>query len=240
MSATEHRQRGSVLLPVVAAMVILLLASVAITELFATQRYRSVLTIDACRSYWIAEAGARHAATLGTELGTSVPFAGGSYTVTKSGDDYTATAVRGIATRLVKITATSTEGSGGEDPVDETASVATVSDDNKKKITLDLVSISSEDAVLESFSISANTANEDIKKLKLDNEEIWKENSGVELPTGTLTLNKGSTGDRTLDAGESPELKIEFDDDEDGTLTYTLVLNFTDGTSSTLIFTVSW
>ena len=105
---------------------------------------------------------------------------------------------------------------------------------------LDLVSLSSEDAVLESFSISANTANEDLKKLKLDNKEIWKKNSGAELPTGTLALNKGSTSNRTIDAGDDPELKIEFKKNEDDTLTYTLVLNFTDGTSSTLTFTVSW
>ena len=92
------------LLPVVAAMLILLLAGVGLVELSGAQTMQSVHTVEAVRAYWAAEAGLWHAAHEEAAIGTPVVYAGSSYTVTKSGNDYTATATHQNATKVLTFT----------------------------------------------------------------------------------------------------------------------------------------
>ena len=102
----ERLRRGSALVPVVAAMLILLLAGISLSELFGAQRMQSVLAIESTQAFWIAEAGVWHAAWSGAEITTPLAFAGGTYAVAVSGNDYTSTGVRGQATRIVDRTLT--------------------------------------------------------------------------------------------------------------------------------------
>jgi hypothetical protein len=120
-------------MPVVAAMLILLLAGVALAELFGAQRMQSVLAVESSQAFWIAEAGLWHAAHEDTDLSTPVAFASGTYTVTKSGDDYTSTGVRHNATREASFTFAASGGGGGvsASPIahwklDETSGIAAV------------------------------------------------------------------------------------------------------------------
>lgn len=96
--------RGSVLMPVVAAMLILALVGVSLAELFSAQRMSSVHGIDSTRAYWAAEAGIWHAAFEQADITTPVSYAGATYTVSKSGDTYTATAVCGSTTTVLSLT----------------------------------------------------------------------------------------------------------------------------------------
>jgi Tfp pilus assembly protein PilX len=97
-------QRGSVLLPVIAAMLVLMLAGAALVEAFGAQRMQSAYTVESVQAYWAAEAGTWHAANIQQAIGIhpTVSFAGSTYTVTKTGDEYTATAIyNGRTTRTV-------------------------------------------------------------------------------------------------------------------------------------------
>lgn len=236
----ERRKRGSVLVPVVAAMLILSLCGAVLAELFSAQRIQAVLIVESSRALWIAEAGLRHAAHAGTDIAVPVTFAGGNYTVEKVGHVYTATGRFSKATRVVSLDYSSISGV----PVDESGSVGTAigTDDEfgkKKKLHLSLVSASPVAGVIASFALSADVATEQVKKLKLDDEEIWKQDH-TDLPTGTLALNKGSLAERTLPGGSTLPFMLEFEDEPSGSVEYTLVLFFTDGSSSTLIFTIDW
>ena len=103
-NARGARNGGSVLLPVVAAILILLLAGVALSELFGAQRMEGALAVESARAFWIAEAGLWHAENLAASITTPVAFAGGQYTVAKSGSTYTATGAFHDATRVVSLT----------------------------------------------------------------------------------------------------------------------------------------
>jgi len=227
---------GSVLVPVVAAMVILLLAGFALTELNGAQRLHSTIALDSVKAYWIAEAGIQHAAYTEAAISSPVTFNGGTYTVTKSSDSYTATGSWGGAKRL----ATENFAILPDGPLDVAASVATAAKASGKEFTLDLVSISSVDVVLASFSLSASASTTMAKKLKRDGHEVWKQDAGVALPTGILSMNQGSTGDRTVPVGSAKEFKYEAVANPSGTITYTLVLYFTDSSSSILVFAIVW
>jgi hypothetical protein len=93
-----------VLVSVVAAMLILLLAGVALSELFGAQRLAGALAVESARAQWIAEAGLWHAANASAAVTTPVAYAGGQYTVAKSGSTYTATGTFHDATRVVSLT----------------------------------------------------------------------------------------------------------------------------------------
>ncbi len=119
-SLGRHRvplcRRGSALVPVVAAMLILLLAGVALSELFGAQRMQAVLAVESAQAYWAAEAGLWQAAYTDSEIAGAFAYAGSTFTVTKSGNSYTATAVRNDARRSVSFTFTTSGGGGGSTP----------------------------------------------------------------------------------------------------------------------------
>ena len=231
---TCRDRRGSVLVPVVAAMLILSLCGVALSELVAAQRYQAVIALDSSRAFRIAEAGLWHAAHEGTALPTPIPHAGGSYTVEKNGTLYTSTGTIFDATRRVSLRF------GLElSPLDEPASEASAVRSGKDEFEIDLVSISPTDLVIEFFALSSDGGSEELKRLRLDDQRIWDDN-GVFTPTGTVALNDGSTADRTIPAGASPTLRVQFEDDQSGTVEYTLVLDFVGGSSATMVFTIIW
>ena len=215
-------------------MLILSLCGVALSELVAAQRYQSVIALDSSRAFRIAEAGLWHAAHEDMALPTPVPYAGGSYTVEKNGTLFISTGTIFDAKRRVSLRFGLEFG-----PLDESASEASVVRVNRRRFEIDLVSISPADLVIESFALSSDVGNEELHRLRLDGNQIWHAH-GVFLPTGTTALNEGSTADRTILAGTSPTLRVEFRRNQTGTVEYTLVLDFTDGSSATLVFTITW
>lgn len=168
-------------------------------------------------------------------------------------DPVTAAANGSTELKRIRVKVTWTGGKGGEltletmrarhclpgvDPLDETASAATASRNNSFRCSLQLVSNSACDRVLDSFSLSpAGTIN--LTTLQLAGNTIWS--GGQELPTGQTTLNSGTAADRTVAAGASPTLKIVFARNmPNGPTGYTMVLYFTNSTSSTINFTINW
>jgi len=129
---------------------------------------------------------------------------------------------------------------GTADPLDEIASAATPVKRSAQRCDLELWSSGPCDATLASFALSAGVPTSALSQLKLDPgaTTIWT--GSVSLPTGTTALNAGSATDRTIPAGGNPALQITFATSPTGTIPYTLVLTFTDGTSSTIPFIVAW
>jgi len=85
-------------------MLILLLTGIALSELYGSQRMQAVLSVESTQAFWIAEAGIWHSAHQEFPITSPVAFASGTYTVVKSGNDYSATALRNNATRVVNVT----------------------------------------------------------------------------------------------------------------------------------------
>ena len=123
--------------------------------------------------------------------------------------------------------------------LDVPASVATAVRTANDEFEIDLVSISASDLVIESFALSSDVGSEELHRLELDGNQIWHAH-GVFLPTGTTALNRGSTADRTIPAGASPTLMVQFRNDQSGTVQYKLALDFTNGGSEFLSFSITW
>lgn len=233
--APARKAQGSALLPVVAAMLILMLCGVALSEVFGAQRMQSVMNIEAARASWIAEAGLWHAAHEKTVLTTPVPFAGGSYTVSKQASTYTSAGVMDEATNLVMRKMWPAEG-----PLDVEATVSTVKRTSDKKFKMNLISIWPEDVVIESFELNNDSGEYGAHRFKHKGSDIWHEHSGIDVPTGLTALNKGSTSKRTVKANASTKLEFQSHEKPDDTINYTLILHFTNGTQSTLAFSIEW
>jgi hypothetical protein len=251
-NTAPRSQRGSVLVPVVAAMLVLSLAGNALADLFGAQRIQAALSVESTQAFWIAEGGAWAAAHQGADVPIPVSLGSGTFSVTVTGNTYASTGLQGSARRLASLDfvpapAGPGGGSGGgtgggapPDPLDVGASVATAVRSNNDKLELNLVGAAPYALVLASFSLSADVATEPVDKLKLEGREVWKDGGGASLPTGDLALNRGELEERLLEAGTAPVLRIEFKAKPSGTVEYTLVLRFTNGTSATLVFPISW
>ena len=124
-------------------------------------------------------------------------------------------------------------------PLDEAASAATAARDSAKKATLDLVSISSSDVEIASISLSGGSTTEDFHRQKLENDQLYHYHWSS-LPLVDVAVNDGSASERTVAAGASPELLVEFRRNQSGTVTYTLDLTFTDAQTATITFTINW
>ncbi len=234
-TAAHHSRRGSVLVPVVAAMLILLMVSFALVETFAAQRHQDVLHLEQTRAFWLAEAGVWNAAFEGTAFPTDVSFAGGTYTVAQSGDEYTATAVwddaRFSATELYL----------PAPPIDVLRSVATAVATSTKNWTVSVVSNSARSLEIAFLNLSDDSGSDIAMDFWLDGVHIWDGGSnGIAIPTGARALNKGSAAERTISTGASPSLLFEAKDAPSGTIVYTLILHFTDLRRSTMTFTIPW
>lgn len=147
--------------------------------------------------------------------------------------------VQGTAFPLSLTPGSSSSSSASSGPLDESASAATAARDSDKKATLDLVSISSSDVEIASFSLSGGSSTEDFHRLKLENDQIYHYHWSS-LPLVDLAVNDGSASERTVAAGASPELLLEFRHNQSGTVTYTLDLTFTDAQTATITITINW
>jgi len=235
--------RGSVLLPLIGALLLMLYAGTALTEVFSVQRMRAVNRVQSAQAYWVAEAGAWHAAQIGESISTPVSFGSGSYTVVRDGDRYVSLASRNGTRRVVSATLSRSEELLEEDSgelLDEVASAASAYDHDEDHFHIDLYSLSDDDLQIASFELSANASTPDLEEIKLDNKKILS-SASLSLPTGVTALNDGSDSERTIEALDAPQARIKFDDDfDDGTYTFTLVLTFTDGSSDSVTFSVSY
>ena len=237
----SRSRRGSVLVPAVAAMLILSLCGMALSELFAAQRAQSMLTTDSARAHWIAEAGAYHAAHAGLEIASPVAFAGGTYTVTKTGDTYDAEGRYASALRTFSLThVPGTAGPGPTSPLDEAASSATAALVHNRRFEVDLVSVVPHDVEIATFDLGASVPTTAVRELELDGARIWRQSAGAALPTGPLALNEGTSAERTVVGGGAPVLQVEFRSQPSGSIQYSLDLAFTDGSSSSLAFQIDW
>ncbi|MBC8327661.1 MAG: hypothetical protein H8E31_02840 [Planctomycetes bacterium] len=159
--------------------------------------------------------------------------------------------------KRIRVTVAWTGGKGGEltlstlrallilpdisSPLDEAASAASAAVLDSTTLTLDLVSDFSTYALLESFELSSVGASSAVKYLDLATKPIWiGSGSGVSLPTGVVPLNKGTPIQRAILQGSSPTLECGFAQAQSGSVTYTLVLHFTNGSSSTITFPIGW
>ena len=124
-------------------------------------------------------------------------------------------------------------------PLDVLASAASAVRQDRFILSLNLVSISPEDEVIESFSLSSDAPSGLVWRLWLELDLIWA-GFFVPLPTGVQPLNVGSSADRTVPAGGRPPLTILFWPPESGTVEYTLDVNFVGGASSNITFTIDW
>jgi len=132
------------------------------------------------------------------------------------------------------------EEEGDQELIDETASAATAYSHNDDHFHIDLVSLASTDLEIESIELTANNSPPNFKEFKLDSHKIIKD-LDVELPTGVVAVTDGSTSQRTIEAGDDPEARIKFKDDfDEGTTDVTLTLHFTDGSSDSISFSVTF
>jgi hypothetical protein len=224
-----------VLVPVVAAMVLLLLAGSALSELRAAQRLRGTLALESARAFWIAEAGLWHAAWLGAALPAPVAFAGGAYAVDVNAAEHRSTGTCGSAARVLTRSFTARTG-----PLDVPASVASAVVRGHRIFELDLVSVAPGDLRLASFAFAADAVTPRIDRVRLENADVWRSSAGAALPTGLLALNAGTPREQTVPAGERPRLRFNFTANLSGRRTFTLELVFTDGSRSTLVFTLDF
>lgn len=106
---------------------------------------------------------------------------------------------------------------------------------------MELISLSASDLVIDTFALSADRAMPNLKEIKIDNTKIFSDSSGEPLPTGTISPNSGDADDRTLPALTDTDARVKFKSaPTSGDSLITLVLNFTDGSSATLEFPLSW
>ena len=160
--------------------------------------------------------------------------------------------------KRIEVTVVWTGGSGGEvtlstlrthlvgfdGPLDEQGSAATAVNNDPKSLELALINATSSDLEIASFSLSANRSVPDVKKFELATipdswTQIW---GGQEpLPTGTLNTDQSNPSERVVPGAGWAGAYFEFDGDiSPGPITFTLVLNFTDGSSSTLEIPIIW
>ncbi|MBU8870900.1 MAG: type II secretion system protein GspG [Gemmatimonadales bacterium] len=141
---------------------------------------------------------------------------------------------------LVEIDSSSIVVAEEDDPLDVEDSTDTAIKEDDVAFTLDLVSTSDTDLVIESFEMDSDITSKKICLFQFNTNTIWESGPGVAVPTGVLALNAGTTSERTIPAGSSYTLFGEFKNKVQTEQQITLVLHFTDGRSSTLVFTIFW
>lgn len=130
-------------------------------------------------------------------------------------------------------------------PINVTASAATATNDEEEEsFTITFVSAVTYDVEIESFSLAASRSVSDVKKYELatvhDNwTQIWGGQESV--PTGVLDTDESEPEERVVPGNGSADAFFEFDDDiDEGDITFTIVLNFTDSSTSTIVATFEW
>ena len=151
-----------------------------------------------------------------------------SWTTGKAGSFELAT----LRTRLVSSTSSG--------PLDTVASVAGATKLGSWRFFIPLVNTSGEDLVLDRFELSSDLPSDSLFIIYLEGAWLWFSGSGLTLPTGETAFSWWSAGNRTVATGTSPRLFFGFSPNPSGTVTYTVVVHFTNGESSTLTFPIAW
>ena len=126
-------------------------------------------------------------------------------------------------------------------PLDEAASAASLVVGGPDYFSVDLVNAYSTYVILDSFELSADVPTSPLSGLKLEGKQVWNGPFGdVDLPTGQQALNKGTIIERAVLLGTAPNLEVQMGANPVGTVTYTLVLHFTNGSSSTITIPINW
>lgn len=242
LSTRVWSRAGSVLAPVVGAMLILVLCGTALSEIFSAERHLSTLDNTSSQARWIAEAGLWHAASADQEISVPVSFAGGVYTVAKSGTVFTSTAVLGDATEVLV-----RDFAGAFEPaVDESSvlnvpatenSVTQVSND---AIEIELMNITGERLFLEAFELSADVPSPPLHWVRLEGIGVAHAHSNNDLPTGYWPVPFAAFLGNFFNPALPLTVQLEFITPPSGTVNYTLVLHFNGQDSVTLNFSVDW
>ena len=135
-------------------------------------------------------------------------------------------------------------GGGGHGPLNAQGSPATAVNNDPKSFDLTLINPTSSDLEIASFSLSASRPVPDVKKFELATipdsfQQMWGDQEP--LPTGTLITDESDPSERVVPGAAWAAAFFEFDGNiSPGPITFTLVLNFTDGSSSTLEIPIIW
>lgn len=242
MSHRRGSQDGSVLLPVVVAMLILGLAGAALSELFAAQRMAAVGMVESRQAFWAGEAGLWHAAFDQGAIPSPVTFAGSTYTVVQKGSIYAATAVRHDSTRQVTGSLSGPVAlSNDTDPLDSAASAASAYQHDAGHFHVAFVSDHAKDVEISSVVLTCNKVLVIVDEFKLGGVDLWTDGSGIWQPVVTMYPKLGSVDDRTIAAGAAPDALFGFASSiPSGTTAFTLIVTFTNGTSSWVYVSLTW
>ncbi len=235
------RTTGSVLVPVMGAMLILLLCGTALAEAFAAQRHLATVGNESSQAHWIAEAGLWHAASADEAIPAPVDFAGGRYTVNKSGTVFRAQAELGSVSAVLSRDFEGVFASGTDtSPLDIPATEDTARITSNDSLAVDLVNESGEQLLIEAFELSANVPHPDLHRMRIEGWEIVHAHSNNSLPTGYWPTPWGVFLGLFFDPALPLILFVEFRDKPTGSVDYTLVLHFSGADSATLQFTLDW
>lgn len=234
--------RGTVLLPAVVAMIVLLACGMSLAESFAVNRSRSTLGQLDERSEFIAEAGLWHAAFEEDSIVNPVPFGGGSYTVTRSGDEYISTAVLGENVRTIGGEFTGAGGSSNS-PLDEEASLLTVGSAFSNTFEIDLISVAPAGVLISSFSLTGDHQGSGDPRFigaRIDETVVVLTIPTLASPILGQEFNRAGPLNWTVQTGGSPTFQAVFTPVPVGSTDFVLTFEFSNGGSSTFEFTVDW
>lgn len=158
---------------------------------------------------------------------------------------------RGGRTGAVTLTTLRTRlpnsGGGLPDLIDGAASAATVAKKDDDEFNIQLVNLTDQALLIESFEMSCSSGGLDgTDQLKFEGSRIWDDGDmdGPDpsnlFPTTVLPL-VNDPAKRTIPGAGSPELRVRIiTKPAAGTYTFTLVLFFSDGTSDHIDFSATW
>ena len=233
-------ERGSVLVPAVVALVVLFACGLAVAESFAAQRGQATLDRGDERARFIAEAGLWHAGWIDAPILAPTAFGGGTYTVAEIGGSYAGTSVLADLSHTVELDL-GPPGTGGDlSPLDEAASVATVDASNARRFSIDLVSAVPAGVVIEDVSLFAGSGSHLLRRIQMDGQTVWIRWWGDWLPAIELPFVYATPVEWTVPAGGSVTFTADFWTAGFAPVEFTLVLRFSNGGTTTLVFTVPW
>ncbi len=134
-----------------------------------------------------------------------------------------------------------TASSGGSGPLAKGTSEATAAKYDSWRFIINLINNTSSDVEIDSFSLSADQATPNQMAFYNPDEALGLWLGSQALPTGTVNLDNGTSAQRTVPGDGALLIRIGFSSNvSSGPIAFTLVINFTNGSSSTLEFTINW
>ncbi len=246
--------RGSLLVPIVAAMAILGLAGIVLSQSFSAQRVQSVLAVESSRAFWVAEAGAWHSAMIDDRISPAVSFDSGSYVselVTGTTNEYVILGQHGQASRRVDRidTASGNSGPGIElaprDPIDEAVTMASAGLTVPGRFALTLYPDRDYPAILTAISFTSADPTQYVSWADYGRYRLWPWDTstlGGPSVAGTVVLDLIGSDPTPRIVPPSPAADLEFAilPSPLGLHSYAVTLHFSDGTESRLDFSIDW